>query len=543
MSQSNTAMNVRRFTAKTAREALAQVRQALGEDAVVLSTRPCDGGVEVLAMAPEGLQQAEAVAARALPPPSAPPAPSAAAAAPAAPGGVLGRAMSLAERIAARGEHRLGQGPAGGERHEPGFGAQEPHVAGQAALSARPPAGGDTAIDPQVARDIETLGMSTLTFQDYVRERMLRRRQAELEQQAPTRLPQAMGLEPAAAVPPGVTGHAAQASQTAKVSHPAPPIAAHGPAAGHPAAAAPTGAAAPASGTLRLPGKAAQRPAAATGTPTLRVIANPQPPQAGAEAEAPVLRAELGQGAPAFSDDDFDATPAPGRGSRVEDLLDRQEVMGELRQVRHLIEERFGMLAYMERLQRDPRQVALLQRLFDCGLSPGLVRKLVQALPADVPDDLAWAAGVLERNLPSGEHEAPLEDHAGVLAFVGPTGVGKTTGTAKLAAAFAARHGAANLGLITLDAYRVGAHEQLRAYGRILGVPVHTAHDRTALEDLLDLLSAKKMVLIDTAGLAQRDTRTRELLDMLAHRSINRLLVVNAASQGETIEDVLMAYR
>jgi flagellar biosynthesis protein FlhF len=120
--------------------------------------------------------------------------------------------------------------------------------------------------------------------------------------------------------------------------------------------------------------------------------------------------------------------------------------------------------------------------------------------------------------------------------------VGKTTSTAKLAAAFATRHGASNLGLITLDAYRVGAHEQLRTYGRILGVPVHTAHDRASLEDLLDLLSAKRMVLIDTAGMAQRDARTRELLDMLSHRAINRLLVVNASAQGETIEDQLAAY-
>ena len=150
---------------------------------------------------------------------------------------------------------------------------------------------------------------------------------------------------------------------------------------------------------------------------------------------------------------------------------------------------------------------------------------------------------MLERNLLSGEGEAPLEDSGGVFALVGATGVGKTTSTAKLAAAFATRHGASNLGLITLDAYRVAAHEQLRAYGRILGVPVHTAHDRASLEDLLELLSAKKMVLIDTAGMAQRDARTRELLDMLSHRSVNRLLVVNAAAQGETIEDVLLAYR
>src|SRR4029453_11100870 len=152
-------------------------------------------------------------------------------------------------------------------------------------------------------------------------------------------------------------------------------------------------------------------------------------------------------------------------------------------------------------------------------------------------------AGIIERNLVTGEAEAAIEDRGGVYALVGPTGVGKTTSTAKLAAAFATKYGSGNLGLVTLDAYRVGAHEQLRTYGRILGMPVHTAHDRASLEDLLELLSAKKMVLIDTAGMAQRDSRTRELLDMLGHRTIQKLLVVNAAAQGETIEDVLISYR
>ena len=179
--------------------------------------------------------------------------------------------------------------------------------------------------------------------------------------------------------------------------------------------------------------------------------------------------------------------------------------------------------------------------MLDAGFSPALIRKLVESLPT-AGDEMAWAAGVLERNLPTAEREAPLEEAGGVYALIGATGVGKTTSTAKLAAAFATRHGASNLGLVTLDAYRVGAHEQLRTYGRILGVPVHTAHDRASLEDLLDLLSAKRMVLIDTAGMAQRDARTKELLDMLSHRAINRLLVVNASAQGETIEDQLAAY-
>ncbi|HJV95819.1 MAG TPA: flagellar biosynthesis protein FlhF, partial [Albitalea sp.] len=207
------------------------------------------------------------------------------------------------------------------------------------------------------------------------------------------------------------------------------------------------------------------------------------------------------------------------------------------------IEERFGALAFMEKLQRQPAQARLTQRLLDCGFSPALIRKLAESLSPSTVDETAWAASVLERNLLCGESGAALEDQGGVYALIGSTGVGKTTSTAKLAAAFATKYGAANLGLVTLDAYRVGAHEQLRTYGRILGVPVHTAHDRASLEDLLDLLAAKKMVLIDTAGMAQRDSRTRDLLDMLSHRSIQKLLVVNAAAQGETIEDVLVSYR
>ena len=255
-------------------------------------------------------------------------------------------------------------------------------------------------------------------------------------------------------------------------------------------------------------------------------IAKPIAPAPRREAEA------RWDDAPALADEGV----APAR-------REQRDVLDEIRAMKGLIEERFGALAFMEKLQRQPAQARLAQRLLDGGFSPALIRKLSAGLPADVTDDAAWAEGVLERNLLTGEADSALEDQGGVFALVGATGVGKTTTTAKLAAAFATRHGAAQLGLITLDAYRVGAHEQLRAYGRILGVPVHTAHDRSSLEDLLDLLSAKKMVLIDTAGMAQRDARTRELLDMLAHRSVKRLLVVNASAQGETIEDVLHAYR
>jgi len=240
---------------------------------------------------------------------------------------------------------------------------------------------------------------------------------------------------------------------------------------------------------------------------------------------------------------DVPAAPIGEPAAPVATRREQEEMIRELRQVKGLIEERFGALAFMEKLQRQPAQARLTQRLLDCGFSPALIRKLAEAMPHEVTDEMSWAASVLERNIVTGEVDGALEDQGGVYAMIGATGVGKTTSTAKIAAAFAAKYGANNLGLITLDAYRMGAHEQLRAYGRILGVPVHTAHDRASLEDLLELLAGKKMVLIDTAGMAQRDSRTRELLDMLQHRAIKRLLVVNAASQGETIEDVMVSYR
>ncbi len=496
-------MNVKRFIAKTAREALTQVREALGDDAVVLSTKPAADGVEVLALAPEGLARIEQAAAQA---------PAARAAAPqpqpqptpTPTGAQASRMLSLAERIAARGERLEARAQ---ERIEPGLFSD-----GGAA---------DSTLDGGVARDVETLGMSTLTFQDYVRERMLKRRQAELAQQPAATLQQRV---------------AAQAAQPAATAQPA------------------------------------ARPALEAGTPPLRVVARnerrPEPVSvpplrdrinpAVARHEIPVLRDEVrlpGAAAagrhdllgPASARDIRSAKPVPdlaASDSRANDEA-LNGLRNELQSMRSLIDERFGMLAFMERLQRDPRQATLSQSLFDAGLSPALVRRLVQGLPAagaGVPDPLAWAADVLQRNLHTDEHEAPLEDHDGVLALIGPTGVGKTTSTAKLAAAFAAKHGAANLGLITLDAYRVAAHEQLRTYGRILGVPVHTAHDRASLEDLLELLSGKKLVLIDTAGMAQRDARTRELLDMLQHPAISKLLVINAAAQGETVEDVMVAY-
>jgi flagellar biosynthesis protein FlhF len=444
-------MNVKRFTARTSRDALALVRQAFGDDAVVMSTRPCAEGVEVLAMAPESIQQLERIGAT---------------------------AVAVREPR----ELREPRDPAAAEMRQ----ELRPDSRSSTGGGARTEARREPTMDASVAQDVEQLQMSTLSFQDYVRQRMLKRREAQLAAEA--------SVEPVRALPPVVAPIEAARARHAAASR--APLAA-----------------------------AAQRD-----VPVLR---------------EEVLLPELHTEATALPTAVLPQLPAVGTPQISTQGLashsDQVEMMCELRSMRGLIEQRFGALAFMEKLQRQPRQAQLSQKLLDTGFSPALIRKLVESLPAD-SDELTWAGNVLERNLVTAEREAALEDVGGVFALIGATGVGKTTSTAKLAAAFATRHGAANLGLVTLDAYRVAAHEQLRTYGRILGVPVHTAHDRASLEDLLDLLSGKRMVLIDTAGMAQRDTRTAELLEMLSHRAISRVLVVNASAQGETIEDQLQAY-
>ncbi len=460
-------MNVRKFTARTSREALALVKQAFGPDAVVLSNKNVPEGVEVLAMAPEGMGQIEQIAASA-PRTVARPATQPAASQPP-------QRAPFAERA---------------QRQEPSFGA------------------------PEVRNDVEQLAMSTLSFQDYVRERVLRRRQAEMTGQ-----PDPIAAHAAAAPqqPPAVSLDAVRAQRERRASEAM-------------AALAPKRAAAP-----------------AQPQPQPR----PAPPVLRDEIRIPAAQVPQQRAVPQLGDIATTSEPLPLPGQPNATQRSQMDMAAELRQMRGLIEERFSSLAFMEKLQRQPVQARLTQKLLELGFSPALVRKLAESCPSDFragsptdpADETAWAAHVLSRNLQTDEAAPAIEDRGGVFALIGSTGVGKTTTTAKLAAHFATKYGAGQLGLITLDAYRIGAHEQLRAYGRILGVPVHTAHDRASLDDLLDLLSSKKLVLIDTAGMAQRDSRTQELLEMLAHPSIKKLLVLNAAQQGETIEDVVNAWK
>jgi len=228
-------------------------------------------------------------------------------------------------------------------------------------------------------------------------------------------------------------------------------------------------------------------------------------------------------------------------------------VNADRRELHQQITQSLSKLSTQTRQQVHSVPGWLTARLLTAGFSPMVARKLAQHAPtqmtvAKVED---WLHEAIALNVKAADARSAIEEVGGAYALVGPTGVGKTTTVAKLAARFAVRYGSGALGLITLDAYRVGAHDHLRAYGRILGAPVHLAQDAETLRELLVAMQNKRLVLIDSCGLSQRDGRLNEVLKMIdaagagvpESMRIQRVLLANAASHAETLDETARAWR
>lgn len=431
-------MSIQRFHAPTAREALAKARAAFGDEAVILSNKPTSqGGVEVVATTSSTLAALDQAADNVMAKEDS---------AESSTFGFLSRRKANAEKAAKEAARapRDGRLEPEGEVPDP---AERAERAARAALrSSR----------STVEEDADQLAMSTLSFQDYVRERVLQRRH-EMRQH-----------------------EARQAAHTAQ------------------------------GGSGINVGGAAPR--------TYAVVPPDQPAQAPRRVAMP------------------EAAPQP---------MVPEGLMNELNAMKDLIEERFSTLAWLGQAKQNPVRANLTLKLIRAGYSPNLARAALEKMPNDITpaEAMRWMLAVLERNLKTDKNEPALHEAGGIYALVGATGVGKTTTAAKLAAQCARDFGAASVGLITLDSYRIGAHEQLRTYGRMLGVVAHMAHDQSALQDLLSLLSNRKMVIIDTTGVAPRDPRKREVLDMLDLPGVQRLMVLNAANHGDAQDEAVASFR
>jgi len=220
-------------------------------------------------------------------------------------------------------------------------------------------------------------------------------------------------------------------------------------------------------------------------------------------------------------------------------------VVQEIQALRSVLEAQLGSLVWGDLQRREPLQARLLREMLGCGFSPGLARFVTGNLPGGLqaPGAADWLRRVLAQNLQCATQDEIVAG-GGIYALVGPTGVGKTTTAAKIAARAVVRHGAEHVALLTTDTFRIGAHEQLRIYGRILGVPVHAVRDAEDLRAILADLRAKRVVLIDTVGMSQRDRRVAEQQALLAGAGarVSRLLLLAASASADALDESVQSY-
>ncbi|MDF1589416.1 MAG: flagellar biosynthesis protein FlhF [Gammaproteobacteria bacterium] len=216
----------------------------------------------------------------------------------------------------------------------------------------------------------------------------------------------------------------------------------------------------------------------------------------------------------------------------------------EISSLKDMLQTQLSDLAWKDMERSSPTQVQLLQRHLQMGVQVELAKKLTsQTNPAD-DLETAWrhSLGALASQI-----DIPKTDiinTGGITALVGPTGVGKTTTIAKIAARCALKHGAKNVALITTDCYRIGGQEQLRTYARILGVPVRVARTHEELNESLNDLLDRRFILIDTAGMNQRDMQLAAKFAVLKNQShrIKNYLTLSATTQASVLNDIINAF-
>ncbi|MDH4394414.1 MAG: flagellar biosynthesis protein FlhF [Limnobacter sp.] len=226
-------------------------------------------------------------------------------------------------------------------------------------------------------------------------------------------------------------------------------------------------------------------------------------------------------------------------------VQEQAQVLEEIKQMRQLMKDQMAMLTWRDSVERNPLRGEVWNTLSNAGFSPLFARTVADKMPETLSETQVqdWLSNVLKRNLSVIKADEDIVERGGAWALVGPTGVGKTTTTAKLAARCVVKYGADSLGLITTDSYRIGAQDQLRIYGKILGVQVYTAQNDADLAQLRSSMQRKRLLLIDTVGMGQRDTRVGEQTQMLVDSHVKRLLLLNGTCHPETLEDVVTHYK
>jgi len=217
-----------------------------------------------------------------------------------------------------------------------------------------------------------------------------------------------------------------------------------------------------------------------------------------------------------------------------------EKMRQEMLSIRQLLEHQVSGLMWQDMAQKDPSKALMVNRLMSIGLNEQVAEQIAGYIPSFTNEQEGWqqAKDLLVQQLNTTNND--IIHRGGVVSLVGPTGVGKTTTIAKLAARFAQIHGADQVVMISTDNYRIAGFEQLATYGRIIGCQVKLAKDAESLDALLQQYGQKKLVLIDTAGMGQRDMRLAEHLTTLIANSrvrIRNYLVLAANTQQRVMQE------
>lgn len=243
--------------------------------------------------------------------------------------------------------------------------------------------------------------------------------------------------------------------------------------------------------------------------------------------------------------DDLDS-PIANNQQASQAPSDMSTMREEMNAIRQLLEHQVSGLMQQDMARRDPTRACMIDRLVGMGIEHDVAEQMACFIPDDVSRQQAWKAllQMVENQMHTTNNE--ILRQGGVFALVGPTGVGKTTTVAKLAALGAQKYGADKVALITTDTYRIGAYEQLATYGRIIGCGVKQVKDANELAEVLYHLRNKRLVLIDTAGMSQRDLRLTEQLNTLMRNQrvdIRSYLVLSATAQVNVLQETVRHFK
>lgn len=239
------------------------------------------------------------------------------------------------------------------------------------------------------------------------------------------------------------------------------------------------------------------------------------------------------------------AAPAPAAAPAAVSQQALDAMRFELNGLRELLEVQLGSIAWSQLQHQRPKQAGLWRRLQRMGLPADLSRQLLERVASIAEPKQAWRMLLAHLARAIRTPDEDLLEQGGVIALVGPAGMGKTTTLAKLAARYVLKYGAHNLALVSMDSFRLGAQEQIKSLGRILNVPVSLVDPGQSLLQAMAPLAGKRLVLIDTAGLPASDPALRMQLEALAAQSLNvkNYLVLAATSQSQVLKAALHAYR